>query len=93
MDLLADVLAVGGVRGTVGARVEAGGTWGLSWQVLSGAVFYAVTSGTAWLSLPGEEPRQLMPGDVVLLPYGTGHGLSSAPGCRSCRAKAAITTR
>src|SRR5205823_5670087 len=78
-----------GVRGTVGARVEAGGTWGLSWQVLRGAVFYAVTAGTAWLSLPGQQPRQLMPGDVVLLPHGTEHGLSSAPGvplapCQGC---------
>lgn len=26
MDLLTDALAVGGVRGTVGARIEAGGT-------------------------------------------------------------------
>jgi AraC-like DNA-binding protein len=80
VDLLADVLAVGGVRGTVGARIEAGGTWGLSWQVFSGAIFYAVTSGTAWLSLPDQEQRQLMPGDVVLLPSSTAHGISSAPG-------------
>jgi AraC-like DNA-binding protein len=80
MDLLADVLAVGGVRGTAGARIEAGGTWGLSWHVIGAAAFYAATSGTAWLSLPGQEPRQLMPGDVVLLPSGTAHTLSSAPG-------------
>ena len=91
MDLLAGVLAVGGVRGTVGARIEAGGTWGLSWQRLSGAAFYAVTSGTAWLSLPDQEPRQLMPGDVVLMPSGTAHGLSSVPGvpltpCHGCNA-------
>lgn len=79
MDLLADVLAVGGVRGTAGARIEAAGTWGISWHGLGGAAFYAITSGTAWLSLPGQEPQQLMPGDVVLLPSGTGHGLSSTP--------------
>ncbi|MBN6037368.1 AraC family transcriptional regulator [Amycolatopsis sp. 195334CR] len=80
MDLLADVLAVGGVRGTAGARIEAGGTWGMSWQVMGAAAFYAITSGTAWLSLREHEPRQLMPGDVVLLPGGTPHALSSAPG-------------
>lgn len=80
MDLLADVLAVGGVRGTAGARIEAGGDWGLSWQVVGAAAFYAVTSGTAWLTLPDQEVRQLMPGDVVLLPGGTAHALSSAPG-------------
>jgi len=89
MDLLADVLAVGGVRGTVGARIEAGGEWGLSWHLVSGASFYAVTSGMAWLSRPGQQPRQLMPGDVVLLPSGTPHGISSVPGvplipCHGC---------
>ncbi|RJQ81008.1 AraC family transcriptional regulator [Pseudonocardiaceae bacterium YIM PH 21723] len=80
MDLLADVLAVGGVRGTVGARIEAAGTWGVEWHMLSSAAFYAVTSGTAWLGLTDREPLQLLPGDVVLLPSGTPHGLSSAPG-------------
>lgn len=95
MDLLADVLAVGGVRGTAGARIEAGGTWGLSWHVLGGAAFYAVTSGTAWLSLPDQELRQLMPGDVVLLPSGTAHALSNDPGapltpCHGCDADEAM---
>lgn len=80
MDLLGDMLAVGGVRGAVGARIEAGGDWGLSWHQLRGAAFYAVTSGTAWLSLPGQEPRQLMPGDVVLLSGGPPHALGSTPG-------------
>jgi AraC-like DNA-binding protein len=79
MDLLADVLAVGGVRGTAGARIEATAPWGIAWRGIAGAAFYAVTSGTAWLGLPGQPPRQLMPGDVVLLPKGTGHTLRSDP--------------
>jgi AraC-like DNA-binding protein len=79
MDLLADALAVGGVRGAVGARLEAGGRWGVSWHRISGAAFYAVTAGTAWLGVPGQAQRQLMPGDVVLLPNGTAHTLRSDP--------------
>lgn len=79
MDLLADVLAVGGVRGTAGARLEATAPWGIIWRDITGAAFYAVTSGTAWLGLPGQPPRQLMPGDVVLLPNGTSHTLRSDP--------------
>ncbi|MFB8280448.1 AraC family transcriptional regulator [Nocardia colli] len=92
MDLLADVLAVGGVRGTAGARIEAAGEWGISWHMRSSAVVYAVTSGTAWLCLLDQEPRQLMPGDVVLLPSGTAHGLSAAPGVPlvSCGAEEAM---
>jgi AraC-like DNA-binding protein len=79
MDLLADALAVGGVRGTAGARLEAAGRWGISWDGISGAAFYAVTAGTAWLGLPDQPGRQLMPGDVVLLPNGTAHTLRSDP--------------
>jgi AraC-like DNA-binding protein len=86
MDLLADVLAVAGVRGTLGARIEAAEQWGISWSDIRAAAFYAVTAGTAWLGLPGQPPRQLMPGDVVLLPTGTAHTLSSDPDAavRSC---------
>ena len=80
MDLLADVLSVSGVRGTVAARVEAGAAWGWWARNIPGAAFHAVTSGTVWLGLPGQPPRQLMPGDVVLLPSGTEHSLSSDPG-------------
>lgn len=79
MDLLAEVLAVGGVRGTAGARIEASGPWGILWHGITRAAFYAVTCGTAWLELAGHPPRQLMPGDVVLLPNGPEHTLRSAP--------------
>lgn len=82
MDLLADVLAVGGVRGAVGARLEAGGHWGVDWCGIAGAAFYAVTAGTAWLDVPGQPQLQLMPGDVVLLPRGTEHTLRSHPDAR-----------
>jgi AraC-like DNA-binding protein len=80
MDLLGDVLAVSGVRGAVGALIEAGGGWG--WWSASAtprAALHAVTSGTVWLGLPGQPPLQLMPGDVVLLPDGTEHALGSDP--------------
>lgn len=79
MDLLADVLTVGGVRGAAGARIEATAPWGIAWRGIAGAAFYAVTAGTAWLGLPGQPPRQLMPGDVVLLPNGTSHTMRSDP--------------
>jgi AraC-like DNA-binding protein len=77
MDVLADVLAVSGVRGTLGARIEAGEDWGWWAAASPGAAFHAVTSGTAWLARPGHRPRQLMPGDVVLLPGGAEHILAS----------------
>ncbi|WP_018500533.1 AraC family transcriptional regulator [Parafrankia discariae] len=79
MDLLADVLSVAGVRGTVAATVHAGDPWGLRLFRISAAAFHTVTAGTAWLRLPGQPPVRLMPGDVVLLPTGAAHGLAGDP--------------
>jgi len=79
MDVLADVLAVSGVRGTLGARIDAGSDWGWWAAPTPGAAFHAVTSGTAWLARPGQPPQQLMPGDVLLLPGGAEHVLGSDP--------------
>lgn len=77
MDLLADVLAVSGVRGAVGAHIEAGESWAYWATDVPQAAFHALTAGTAWLGLPGQPPVQLMPGDVVLLPTGRTHILAS----------------
>jgi AraC-like DNA-binding protein len=81
MDLLADVLAVSGVRGTLGDRIEAGADWGWWASAVPRAAIHAVTAGTAWLAEPAGDgaPRQLMPGDVVLLPRGGAHVLASDP--------------
>ncbi len=77
MDLLADVLSTSGVRGTVGARIEAGESWRWHAPCTVDAAFHAVTSGTVWLSLPDEPAIKLSPGDVVLLPTGCEHHLAS----------------
>lgn len=79
MDVLAEVLAVSGVKGTLGARIDAGEAWGWWAERAPGAAFHAVTSGTAWLAVPGRAAIQLLPGDVVLLPRGTEHTLASDP--------------
>jgi AraC-like DNA-binding protein len=72
------------VHGAMLANVRAGAPWGLALPQSSGASFHAVTSGTAWLRVDGTEPLQLMPGDLLLLPTGIPHRLSSAPDGR-CR--------
>ena len=79
MDPLADVLDLSRVRGALVANVRAGAPWGLELPQSTGASFHAVTSGTAWLRVDGHDPRQLMPGDLLLLPSGVAHRLSSVP--------------
>src|SRR5690349_10035839 len=61
------------------ANVRAHAPWGLELPQGPGASFHAVTTGTAWLRVAEGEPIQLMPGDLLLLPSGAPHRLSSAP--------------
>jgi AraC-like DNA-binding protein len=79
MDPLADVLELSRVRGALMASVRARAPWGLELPRSGGASFHAVTAGTAWLRVSGHEPVQLMPGDLLLLPSGVTHRLSSEP--------------
>ena len=78
MDALAEVLRVTRVRGAMMAQVVAGDPWGLDVADSGAATLHAVTAGTAWLRVPGQRPRQLMPGDIVMLPAGAGHVVASA---------------
>jgi AraC-like DNA-binding protein len=79
MDPLADVLDLSRVRGALMANVRAHAPWGLALPESGGASFHAVTAGTAWLRAAGHEAIQLMPGDLLLLPSGVSHRLSSEP--------------
>jgi AraC-like DNA-binding protein len=80
VDVLAEALRLTGARGSVGTRLEAGGLWGLWLDGVPGAALHLVTTGSLWLNVPGERPREVRAGDAVLLPEGLAHGLSSRPG-------------
>src|SRR3954453_13922015 len=83
VDPLAEVLDVSRVRGAVLAHVRANDPWGIRLSSTPGAAFHAITAGTCWLRLDESAPLQLMPGDVVLLPTGTGHDMVSSPDGRA----------
>jgi AraC-like DNA-binding protein len=44
--------------------------------------YHIITHGRCWASVPGEELMQLAAGDIIVLPHGHTHVLSSAPGLR-----------
>ncbi|MCZ2811926.1 MULTISPECIES: AraC family transcriptional regulator [unclassified Modestobacter] len=98
MDLLADLLRVAGVTGSIGTRIEASGaagSWGVRLDRYPGAAVHAVTEGSAWLTTSSRPPRRLESGDVVLLPPGTVHELTSRPwaSAASCDRAAAARAR
>lgn len=95
VDVLSEVLSVSSVQGSAGARIAAGGEWGVEWVGDRDAVLYAVTAGVAYLASDGDAPRLLMPGDVVVLAHGSAHALTSAPSAtvHSCDNAAAVDAR
>jgi AraC-like DNA-binding protein len=61
------------------ATVRARAPWGLALPPSGGASLHALTCGTAWVRTEGRDAVQLMPGDLVMLPGGIPHGISSDP--------------
>ena len=76
-DTLALVLEMLRVRGAVMGAFRAHAPWGLRLPRAQGATFHAVTRGACWVRVPDRAPRELRPGDVVLLPTGAGHVVAS----------------
>ncbi len=79
VDVFSDV--IGSIRAGRPAfcRTSGSGAWGRSFDDFTGAGFHVLLRGACWLLLPGRTPLALSPGDVVLLPHGTRHGLSERP--------------
>ncbi|MBE2319890.1 AraC family transcriptional regulator [Solirubrobacter sp. CPCC 204708] len=90
-DVLADILAVTGVRGVLGARIDAGTDWAWHASRVDGAALHAVTHGSVWFTVGGGEPFELAAGDVILLPHGSEHTLGSDPVIRASSTYEAIS--
>jgi AraC-like DNA-binding protein len=44
--------------------------------------YHVITQGVCWASIPGEAPMRLSAGDIMVIPHGDTHVLSSTPGLR-----------
>ena len=81
MDVLTDVLAAVRLESAVYYQSElALAEWGLSFLAIQHAVFHIVKDGLCWLSVEsGGEPLCLRAGDLLVLPHGTHHYVTSQP--------------
>ncbi|MEV1294176.1 AraC family transcriptional regulator [Pseudonocardia sp. NPDC049635] len=62
-------------------RSELGAPWGITLPATPGCLwFHVVTSGGCRLAVDGQDEIVLRPGELALVPHGTGHALRSAPG-------------
>ncbi len=94
-DTLSDVLRTVRLRTAVFYYVSCDGDWAAeaptSRQIAAAVMpeaehvmeYHVLTAGECWAGLLGEPPVRMRRGDVVLLPHGDAHVISSAPGMRA----------
>ena len=94
MDALSDVLRAVRLRGAIFFDVQASDPWAAETppgKQIVGRMFpaaehlisyHAITHGSCWVCVGDEPPMFLTAGDVVVIPHGDGHVLSTTPGMR-----------
>ncbi|MHA6758152.1 AraC family transcriptional regulator [Streptacidiphilus sp. PAMC 29251] len=79
MDVVSDAVSAIRIGRPSSNRVRVSGSWCARLAPYDGAGFHVVLAGSCWLLPDGDAPVSLGPGDVVLLPHGTGHVIADAP--------------
>jgi AraC-like DNA-binding protein len=94
MDALSDVLRAVRLTGAIFFDIRASDPWVAETppgEAIVGAMFpdcehlicyHVITRGDCWACVPGEPPMRLSSGDIIVLPHGDTHVLSSTPGLR-----------
>jgi AraC-like DNA-binding protein len=83
VDPLSDVLTLLDIRSAESSRLECGGRWALSFEGYQHIKVGAVLAGSAWITVAGSPPVQLITGDCYLLvggqPYQAAGDLDTKP--------------
>jgi len=94
-DTLSDVLRSVRLRSAVFYYVSCGENWAaeapdsrnIAATVMPGADhvihYHVITKGECWAAVAGEQPVKLRRGDIIVLPQGDAHVMSSTPGLRA----------
>ena len=86
VDPLGEALHFLRMSGSFYCRSELTAPWALALPAVQGsAAFHVVTSGKCQLEVEGTRRIELVPGDLALVPHGTGHRLASDPRARPAR--------
>lgn len=77
--MVSDAIAVMRTGRPTSRRLQVGSPWRCRFAPYEGAGFHVLLRGEGWLVPEQAEPVRLSAGDVVLVPYGSGHVLSDGP--------------
>lgn len=80
MDILTEIFSTIRASAVVVSRIEASAPWGIDFEVWGAVKFTLVIEGNGWLTVAGEPPRPLLPGDFVVSSHGGRYGLCDQPG-------------
>jgi AraC-like DNA-binding protein len=85
-DPLGEALHFLRMSGVFYCRSEFTAPWGLALPPFEDCVmFHVVTAGECWIEVDGADPYLLRPGELLLVPHGTGHRLTSKPGSTAAK--------
>jgi len=77
-DTLGETLYSLRLNGLLYAKSELTAPWGVEMPAMGGKMmFHIVSQGGCWLRFPNHESVYIQPGELVLLPKGEGHSISS----------------
>ena len=79
VDVISEVVGSARAGQAFARRIRGAGTWGLRFPAFAGIGFHVILHGSGWLITTDKKPIALQPGDIVLAPHGTEHGLSHTP--------------
>lgn len=79
MDTLSEILNGLRSEGIITGRFTLGAPWGFVKNAVNGAPFRIATQNPFWIRVRDADPVLVEPGDLVLLPHGDQHVMSSEP--------------
>jgi AraC-like DNA-binding protein len=86
LDPLGEALHFLRMSGVFYCRSEFTSPWGLELPPFEDCVmFHMVTAGECWVEVDGQAPHLLRPGELLLVPHGAGHRLSSTRGVAAAK--------
>ena len=79
MDTLSEILSSLRSEGIITGRFTLGAPWGFVKNAVDGVPFRIATQNPFWIKVRDADPVLVEPGDLVLLPHGDLHQMSSQP--------------